>query len=300
MSIKGSVGKGGGNAKADVTVVQAALNENLGRTPGAVCLVLDGVYGENTQREIDRYQSEVMEVDSPDGHVDPGGRMMQGMAEGFEGELNLNVLQGIMPTANEVKVALYLPYLLAKMKARETDTSLRRAHFLAQIGHESGALRYNEELASGAAYENRRDLGNSENDDGRRFKGRGLIQLTGRANYRDYGKSIGVDLTDDENRLKVARDPALAVDVACWFWQTRKLNQFADDDDVVEVTRRINGRDQRPCRPQGLPGANSLLPEHVSAPCAQGIPLEIAHALRRRGDLADGRYHRGSLAAEAE
>ena len=241
MSIKGSVGKGGGNAKTDVTVVQAALNENLDRTPGAVRLVADGVYGENTQREIDRYQSEVMAIDSPDGRVDPNGRMIQDLAEGFEGELNLSVLQGIMPAANDAKVELYLPYLLTKMEDREINTPLCRAHFLAQIGHESGALRYNEELASGAAYEDRSDLGNTEDGDGRRFKGRGLIQLTGRANYRDYGKSIGIDLTVDENWLQVARDPALAVDVACWFWETRKLNQLAEDDDVVAVTRRING-----------------------------------------------------------
>ena len=241
MSIKGSVGKGGGNAKADVTVVQAALNENLDRAQGAVRIVVDGVYGENTQREIDRYQSGVMDIDSPDGRVDPNGRMMQDLAEGFEGELNPNVLQGIMPAANDAKVDLYLPYLLTKMEDREINTPLRRAHFLAQIGHESGALRYNEELASGAAYEDRSDLGNTDDGDGRRFKGRGLIQLTGRANYYDYGKSIGIDLTVDENWLKVARDPELAVDVACWFWETRKLNQLADDDDVVEVTRCING-----------------------------------------------------------
>ena len=241
MSIKGSVGKDRGNAKADVTVVQAALNENLDRTQGAVRLVVDGVYGENTQREIDRYQAEVMDIDSPDGRVDPNGRMMQDLAAGFEGELNLNVLQGIMPAANDAKVELYLPYLLTKMEDREINTPLRRAHFLAQIGHESGALRYNEELASGAAYEGRSDLGNTADGDGRRFKGRGLIQLTGRANYHDYGKSIGIELTVDENWLKVARDPELAVDVACWFWETRKLNQIAEDDDVVEVTRRING-----------------------------------------------------------
>ena len=241
MSIKGSVGKGGGNAKADVTVVQAALNENLHRTPGAVRLVVDGVYGRNTQREIDRYQSEVMNIGSPDGRVDPNGRMIQDLAKGFEGELNLSVLQGIMPAANGAKVELYLPYLLTKMEDREIDTPLRQAHFLAQIGHESGALRYNEELASGAAYEDRRDLGNTEDGDGRRFKGRGLIQLTGRANYRDYGESIDIDLTVDENWLKVARDPALAVDAACWFWETRKLNQLADDDDVVAMTRCVNG-----------------------------------------------------------
>ena len=241
MSIKGSVGKGGGNAKADVTVVQAALNENLAHTQGAVRLVVDGVYGENTQREIDRYQSDVMKIDAPDGRVDPNGRMMQDLAEGFEGELNLNVLMGIMPAANDAKVELYLPYLLTKMENRAINTPLRQAHFLAQIGHESGALRYNEELASGAAYEDRSDLGNTEGGDGRRFKGRGLIQLTGRANYHDYGKSIGIDLTAEDNWLKIARDPELAVDVACWFWETRKLNQLADKDDVVAVTRCING-----------------------------------------------------------
>ena len=241
MSIKGSVGKGGGNAKADVTVVQAALNENLAHTQGAVRLVVDGVYGENTQREIDRYQSDVMKIDAPDGRVDPNGRMMQDLAEGFEGELNLNVLMGIMPAANDAKVELYLPYLLTKMEDRAINTPLRQTHFLAQIGHESGALRYNEELASGAAYEGRSDLGNTAVGDGRRFKGRGLIQLTGRANYHDYGESIDIDLTVDENWLNVARDPALAVDAACWFWETRELNQLADNDDVVAVTRCING-----------------------------------------------------------
>ena len=241
MSIKGSVGKGGGNAKTDVKVVQAALNENLDRTLGAVRLTVDGLCGENTQREIDRYQREVMNIGSPDGRVDPNGRMIQDLAEGFVGELNFSVLLGIMPEANDAKVELYLPYLQMKTDAREINTPLRRAHFLAQIGHESGALRYSEELASGVSYEGRSDLGNTENGDGRRFKGRGLIQLTGRANYLDYGESIGIDLTVDENWLRVARDPALAVDVACWFWAKRRLNQFADEDDVVAVTRRING-----------------------------------------------------------
>ena len=241
MSIKRSVGKDGGNAKADVTVVQAALNENLDRAQGAVRLVVDGVYGENTQREIDRYQTEVMGIESPDGRVNPNGGMTQDLAEGFDGELKLNVLQGIMPAASDFKVELYLPYLLTKMEDRMINTPLRRSHFLAQIGHESGALRYNEELASGAAYEDRKDLGNTEDGDGMRFKGRGLIQLTGRANYYDYGNSIGIDLTIEGNWLNVARDPELAVDVACWFWEAHELNQLADADDVVAVTRRING-----------------------------------------------------------
>ena len=134
---------------------------------------------------------------------------------------------------------MYLPGLIAGMAARAIDTPLRQAHFLAHIGHESGHLRYNEELASGAAYEGRANIGNTQPGDGRRFKGRGLIQLTGRANYAAYGEAIGRDLLAAPTL--VATDPALAVDVACWFWETRGLNAAADADDIERGTRRING-----------------------------------------------------------
>lgn len=148
-------------------------------------------------------------------------------------------LRRILPDATRDNIDRYLPALNAGMAAREIDTPLRAAHFLAQVGHESGSLRYAEEIASGAAYEGRRDLGNTEPGDGRRFKGRGLIQLTGRANYADYGAAIGRDLLADPT--VVATDPALAVDVACWFWETRALNALADADDAERITRRING-----------------------------------------------------------
>ena len=121
------------------------------------------------------------------------------------------------------------------------DTPLRRAHFLAQIGHESGELRFTAEIASGEAYEGRRDLGNTEPGDGPRFKGRGLIQLTGRANYRAFGEALGMDFLTGDNPQRLATDPALAVEVACWFWRTRGLNTFADRDDAEGATRRING-----------------------------------------------------------
>jgi putative chitinase len=146
-----------------------------------------------------------------------------------------------MPAASGSKIDLYYPHLVAGMAAREIDTPLRQAHFVAQLAHESGSFVYSEELATGAAYEGRADLGNTQPGDGRRFKGRGLIQLTGRANYRDYGRSIGVDMEDGVSHLSVATDPQRAVDVACWFWATKKLNKWADADDVKKVTRRING-----------------------------------------------------------
>lgn len=111
-------------------------------------------------------------------------------------------------------------------------TPLRISHFLAQVAHESGGFRYREEIASGEAYEGRDDLGNIEVGDGVRFKGRGYIQLTGRANYTSYGMS--------DNPHDVAKDP-YAIDVAGWFWKRRGLNALADTDDLEKITKKING-----------------------------------------------------------
>jgi len=121
------------------------------------------------------------------------------------------------------------------------STPLRMAHFLAQLAHESGELRYAEEIASGDAYEGRADLGNSEPGDGRRFKGRGLIQLTGRSNYEAYGKTRGKDYTVSNKTDLLANDPFIAVDVSCWYWVENDLNSLADRDDIRAVTQAING-----------------------------------------------------------
>jgi putative chitinase len=116
--------------------------------------------------------------------------------------------------------------------------ALRFAHFFAQLGHESAGFRYMEEIASGQAYEGRRDLGNTEPGDGRRYKGRGPIQLTGRANYRDYGRRLGIDL---EQHPEIAALPSFGLLTACTYWTVKGLNAFADRDDVETITRRING-----------------------------------------------------------
>ena len=115
---------------------------------------------------------------------------------------------------------------------------LRFAHFLAQLAHESGNFRYMEEIASGAAYEGRKDLGNTQPGDGKRFKGRGPIQLTGRANYRKYGQQLGIDF---ENNPAIVAIPSVGLLVACKFWSDNGLNELADKDDVVSITKRING-----------------------------------------------------------
>ncbi len=120
----------------------------------------------------------------------------------------------------------------------EIDTRLRIAHFLGQTCVESAGFRTTEEFATGAAYEGRKDLGNTELGDGVRYKGRGLIQLTGRANYRAMGKTLKLDL---EGNPAQAADPALSLVIACEYWKSRKINAAADQDDVMHVTRLING-----------------------------------------------------------
>ncbi len=114
----------------------------------------------------------------------------------------------------------------------------RRQMFMAQLAHESDGFKTTREYASGAAYEGRRDLGNTEEGDGRRFRGRGLIQLTGRANYEKYGDMLGEDLISDPEIVE--RFP-LALEVAALYWEDRGLNALADAGDFMKITRRING-----------------------------------------------------------
>lgn len=118
------------------------------------------------------------------------------------------------------------------------DTPLRLAHFMAQLIHESGSFRYMEEIASGADYEGRVDLGNVIAGDGKRYKGRGPIQLTGRANYRRYGQMVGFDF---ENHPEIVAVPSVGLLVACLYWRVSDLNALADRDDVLAITKRING-----------------------------------------------------------
>lgn len=119
-------------------------------------------------------------------------------------------------------------------------TSRRMAHFLAQAAHETMGFVLMTELASGKAYEWNARLGNTQKGDGVRFKGRGLLQLTGRANYQAYARSkfcVG-DLMAHPDWL--SQLPG-AVKSAMWYWWSRNLNTLADRDDVTTITRKING-----------------------------------------------------------
>jgi putative chitinase len=112
------------------------------------------------------------------------------------------------------------------------------AMFMAQMGHESGSFRYATEIASGSDYEGVSILGNTQPGDGKRFKGRGYVQLTGRWNYGHYGKMIGVDLV---NNPELAADPDVAAKIAIAYWKDRVDRKAARNGDVLTVTKNING-----------------------------------------------------------
>ena len=151
--------------------------------------------------------------------------------------VTLAQLQAIMPLAG-ARAASFLAPLNAAMLEFGITTPARQASFLSQVGHESGQLRYVRELASGQAYEGRVDLGNTQRGDGVRFRGRGLLQVTGRTNYAACGKELGLDLLAQPELIEQTVNACRS---AGWFWQTRGLNALADAGDQERVTRRING-----------------------------------------------------------
>lgn len=152
-------------------------------------------------------------------------------------ELTRDELLYVMPRADK-RVDRYLPYFNKYAEIYQVNTTLRMAHFLAQIAHESGELLYKRELGSGVKYEGRKDLGNTRKGDGPRYKGRGFIQITGRHNYTLISQDLGEDFVNNPELLE---QDEWAVASAFWFWKRNNLNTFADKDYVQTITKRING-----------------------------------------------------------
>lgn len=179
--------------------------------------------------------------------------------------LTVQQLTAIGTTA--ARAERYLPDLNALLPEHRIDTPLRVAHFLAQVAHESGLLRVVEEnlnysaarlreifpkyftAAQAQQYANRPQaigsrvyggrMGNGPeaSGDGYRYRGRGLIQLTGKVNYRPFADWLGVNVVDQPDLVA----ERYAVHSAVFYWTLRAINDPADADDVREVTRRING-----------------------------------------------------------
>ncbi|EJT83056.1 chitinase [Pseudomonas putida S11] len=143
--------------------------------------------------------------------------------------------------------------------ARGIVTPTRQAAFIAQIGHESGQFRYVRELGNDkylAKYDTgtlAARLGNTPtaDGDGQKYRGRGLIQITGHDNYEACGEALGLDLVNQPELLELPQHAAAS---AAWFWQSRGLNTLADRGDFVGITRQDQWRRQRHCRPYGAVG----------------------------------------------
>lgn len=160
-------------------------------------------------------------------------------------EITKEQLEAIMPNAKKAgRIDKYLPYLNEKAKEYHIDTQLRWAHFIAQIAHESGELLYTHELGKKAYFDKYETgklgkmLGNTQKGDGWKFKGRGFIQLTGRANYAQYQKETGITVLETPEMLE---EPEWCVDVSMWYWEKHGLNELADSNSFLTITRRING-----------------------------------------------------------
>lgn len=154
-----------------------------------------------------------------------------------------------MPRLPAAKRAAFLPFLQAAMAEFQVANPAREAAFAAQLAHESGEFRFMEEIWGPTDAQRRYEppaalaakLGNTEPGDSKRFKGRGPLQITGRANYTRFGGLLGVDLIAAPER---AAQPELAFRIAGLFWMTNKLNELADQvtaEAFKEITRRING-----------------------------------------------------------
>lgn len=147
----------------------------------------------------------------------------------------------ILPNAGR-KAGVFVPVLNTAMSKYGIVTVQRIATFIAQVGHESGQLRYVREIwgptAQQAGYEGRADLGNTVRGDGSKYRGRGLIQITGRANYAACGEALALDLI---NHPELLEQPQHASMSAAWFWSTKGLNTLADKGEFLKITLRING-----------------------------------------------------------
>jgi putative chitinase len=161
------------------------------------------------------------------------------------------------------KAELWLPYLQSAARFADVDQDRNRlACFLAQIGHESGRLRYTREIWGPTKQQLRyeygtplaKTLGNFAPGDGKRYMGRGLIQITGRMNYRvtaaqmhaaveaEYsGEGSPIEVPDFEAAPEALERPVWAAMSAALFWRQRKLNTCADSHDFITMTKRING-----------------------------------------------------------
>jgi putative chitinase len=209
--------------------------------------------------EIDQYLRKLSHLPERGATVEPYVRLFVLRSSDAEAD-DLQSPQGLMTTRQyvtaeqliqiagtqrfETRIRALTPGVNATFEKYTINTPLRMAHFLAQVMHESGGFRWLREIWGPTdwqlGYEGREDLGNTQPGDGARFMGRGLIQLTGRANYTAFSKSMEVP-NKFVNAPELVESSPWAVLAAGWFWDTHDLNSLADEDGIRRITRGING-----------------------------------------------------------
>lgn len=209
-------------------------------------------------------------------------------------------LHAIMPQLTAAKGATLFPFLTAAIGEFGIDSPARTAAFLAQLAHESGQFRFMEEIWGPTAAQRRYEpvstlastLGNTQTGDGFRFKGRGPIQITGRANYKRFGDLLGLDLVGEPQRAAL---PEVAFRVAALFWSKKGLNELADQvtpEAFKEITRRING---------GFNGLADRQKYYESAKTTLGVtPPPLTRGGPPQTDTGDPDFERGAEAIRSE
>ncbi|MBQ4805147.1 glycoside hydrolase family 19 protein [Aquimarina sp. MMG015] len=175
----------------------------------------------------------------------------------------------LIPDVNWHYANKYIPLFDIVLPKYEIDTPLRKAYFLSQVTHESGGFKFvtenlnysakalygvfrkyfpsldtasayarKPEKIANKVYANRMGNGPESSGDGWKYKGRGLIQLTGKSNYSELSKNTAQDFTSNPS---IVSNPKWALTSACWYWQKRNINKYADEDDIHMVTKLING-----------------------------------------------------------
>lgn len=153
-------------------------------------------------------------------------------------------LKKILQRVGEDRLTALTDSLNQTFEKFEINTPLRVAHFLGQVLHESGGFNYTGEIwgdtPAQLKYDTRVDLGNTPeaDGDGKRYKGRGRIQITGRKNYLEASKFFGIDFIKEPELME--KEPWCML-VSGWFWKVNKLNAWADQDNITVITKKING-----------------------------------------------------------
>lgn len=220
---------------------------------GFYSIAIDGKWGPTSQTGFDKFVAAYRAMGA---NVVGSSTLPLQWATVMNKHVTEDQLKAMLPQINWPVIPRYIGPLNETMDIFGITTPLRKAHFMAQMLHETQFFKYNEEIASGKAYEGRLDLGNTQPGDGVLFKGRGWFQLTGRDNYvkcqaylRERLNDPSIDITSTISAAsQVASIPLYSALTAGYFWGVikPKLNEAADRDDIYWVSVYVNGWAKQP------------------------------------------------------